>query len=1060
MPPDINNNLQNAVQKLTNGQTNRTNPSRVAGVAKRENRPNPNVITGLASGMDTKSIVDKLIAAERRKVEPIEHRKLEKEQELEAWKQVEAFLETTKNSADVLAKKSLWDGKIVTSSHPEVVEPIATSGAKPGKHTLIVDKLALNHQIASQGFSAKEDLIATGEVQIAIGDASPEKVIIDQTNNTLEGYVDAVNALDIDVNASIIKTGNKERPFQVVLTSKKTGKDGEIFIVSKPDSEGVMPTYEPYFTEPSKWKGVSREEAAEKRPTDTGASTVIPQIVGEYTGEERLDLTFTAVSTGTVGVSENLRMRWEDNKGRYGYLDLGSFNYTPGEPLEVVDGLKLILSEGDVIVNDSFSVKAKPQESELYWWKTADERAPAIGQPTRWKRQSTEGGPIITGQLDSEEDDAFRLTVIGSGQIGQAEDLKIEYESESGQKGIVFVGRGYEPGTKLSLGKGLEISLNPGLLNDGDVATFEYQAESTQDYWWLDESERHEGGKIVNLTQWISPEVEEDEEEFFQPLQPEKPVGPRISDANKQIVGKFNEYEPKTYTFTVLKSGSVGITKGLQIQWEDNKGNSGVLDIGGDTYQAGQPIEFDAGLALILEEGSVFESDSFTFRTFTSVIQPPQDAEIRFGATELGGGLVITNSTNELDEVIDGVKLNLLSTSESPVTINIRGDTEKALASIKEFIDAYNQMLLFFREVTKYVPDTGQSGPLQGDRNLPKIQNQTKNIFINPIHGIDDAKNMLISIGLKIGEGGMIEVDEEKLTNAINDNLTTVANLFRSWGTSENSGIIYLSSTNKTEISGPDGYNIDITQVATKGYYTTKPTDGFINISENNKEIFVNVNGRESEAINLETGNRSIDDVAREIQKKIMNDKNIGKMKVIVSVNNGAITIRSNATGSKSSVYLRVGEDGDIMNHPLLGGTSENGQDVQGTINGEPMEGSGQILSGPDDTRYEGLKLYINLSQTQIGQGYEGNLVFTKGVGTKIQEYINDITSPETGSLNVYTDNVKEQLENYEDELHELEQRIANKREKLTEKFARMESQLGQLKNEQKYLTRELAKLG
>jgi flagellar capping protein FliD len=1020
---------------------------------------NPNVITGLASGMDTKSIVDKMIAAERRKIEPIAARKEEKALELDAWKQVKAYLETTKTAADTLAKKSLWEGKIVNSSHPEVVEAFATSGAKPGKHTLIVDKLALNHQIASQGFAAKEDQIARGEIVIVIGENPPEKILIDETNDNLQGYVDAVNGLDVDVSASIIKTGNKERPFQVVLTSKKTGKEGEIFISATPSTEGDLPTFDPYYLQPGKWKGIAKVEEGEQKPTGTGASTVIPELIGEYGGEEPLDLTFTAVNTGIVGVSESLKMRWEDNQGRYGYLDLGSFNYTPGEPLEVVDGISLILSDGEIIVNDSFLASAKPQDSELYWWKNSDERAPAVNQPGKWSRQSTEGGPIITGEMDSEEDDSFVLTVVGSGQIGQAEDLKIEYESENGLKGMVFVGKGYDPGSKLSLGKGLEISLNSGLLNDGDISTFGYQADSTADYWWLDEEERHEGGQITGLGQWESKEIEDDED-IPAPMKAEKPSGPRLSNAEKQIVGQYTEYEPKTYTFTALKSGSIGVTKGLEIQWEDNKGNTGVLKVGGDSYTVGSPIEFDAGLSLVLGEGSMFETDSFNFRTYSPVIQPPQDAEIRLGATEMGGGLVITNSTNELEDVIDGVRLNLLSVSEKPVTVSIRGDTESALASIREFADTYNSMLTYFKDVSKYVPDSGESGPLQGDRNLPKIQRETNGIFIDPIFGIENDKNMLISIGLKINQEGLIDIDEDKLTSAINENLTTVANLFRSWGSIDNSAVIYLSSTEKTKTSGPKGYDIDISGAASKGFYATKPSNQPVVINDENKEIFVTVNGRESESIELEAGTWSMDQLARDLQKKIIIDKNIGKMKVIVTEENGSILIRSNTTGSRSEVFLRVGNTDGIVNHPLMNGTNKSGMDVQGSIDGAPMTGSGQILSGDEGTPYEGLKLYVSLTDNQINDGSEGNIIFTKGVGTKVQEYIAGVTRPQNGALDIYTNNVKSQLDNYNEELEELEQRITNKREKLNQKFARMEAQLGQLKSEQKYLTGQLAKLG
>jgi len=1018
---------------------------------------NPNVITGLASGMDTKGIVDQMIAAERRKIVPVEMRREAKKLELDAWKQTKVYLDTVKNAAEKLSKKSLWEGKIVTSSNPEVVEAIATSGAKPGKHTLVVDKLALNHQIASQGFASKEVQIGRGEILINIGNDQNFKVLIDETNDNLQGYVDAINALDAGVNANLIKTGNKESPFQVVLTSKKTGREGEIKVVNYLQGEGETPSFDPYYLQPGKWNGIVQGEEKTPVPTGTGASTAIPELIGEYTGEEPLDLVFTVVNTGIVGVSENLRMRWEDATGRYGYLDLGSFNYTPGEPLEIVDGISLILGEGEIIVNDVFTSSAKNQESELYWWKTDEERAPSITQPTSWGRQATEGGPIITGTFDGEEDDLFTLRVIGSGQIGQGEDLKIEYESENGIKGTAFVGQGYEPGTILSLSKGLELSLKPGLLNDGDYATFEYQAESTADYWWLDESERREGGAITDLTKWISPEVEEGEEGFDTTTQ--KPTGARLSNAHKQISGIYNNFDPKVYTFTAMKSGSVGVTKGLELSWEDNDGNSGVLKVGGDDYQVGQAIEFDSGLSLSLGEGSIFETDSFSFRTFTPVIQPPQDAEIRLGATELGGGLLITNPTNTLEDVIDGVKLNLLSTDEKPVTISIRGDTEKALEGVAEFIEAYNTMLQFFKEVTKYDKENNQAAPLQGDRNLPRIQREANRIFIDPIQGLEVSQNMMISIGLKVNQEGLITADEEKLTNAINDDLTVVANLFRSHGISENTGITYLGSSDKTKISGKKGFDIDITAAATRGLYVSRPIAGPVTIDDTNKEIYVTVNGRESEMITLETGTWTMEDIAKDLQRKIINDKSLGKMKVIVTSANGELTIRSNNTGSKSVVSVRVENVENVLNHPLMNGNSEVGKDVQGTINGVAMTGSGQILTGPEDTEFEGLKLYVSLTENQIGAGVEGNMIFTKGVGTKVMEYISDVMEPERGALDIYTKNIEEQLDNYQEELNTLEERISTKREKLSLKFAKMEAQLGRLKSEQKYMAGELAKL-
>lgn len=1021
---------------------------------------NPNQITGLASGMDTKSIVNKMVAAEQKKIEPVLARREEKQLELDAWKQVKIQLDQVEKSSTILSKRSMWEGKIVESSNPEVVEAIATSGAKPGKHTLVVDKLALNHQIASQGFAEKDQQIGKGTVSIQIGDGEVNNLVIDDTNNTLQGFVDAIEKLDLGVTSTIIKTGNKEKPFQVVLTSKNTGQEGKISIAMELSGDGLeSPTFEPYYTQPSDWIPAEKPKEQKPKPTGTGASTAVPLLAGKYTGTNPLQLTFTVVNTGIVGVSESVKIRWEDDQGRFGYVDMGSFDYTPGDAVPIVDGISLVMSDGEVLVNDTFTASAKNEESDLYWWKSEEEREAAIIQPTSWGKQQTEGGPVITGKYDSEEDDTFKLTVVGNGKVGEAEDLRIMYESENGMKGTLFVGRGYEAGQKLSLGKGLEVSIKPGILTDGAFSTFTYQTESTEDYWWLEDSERTPGGQVTDLTNWILPETDDEEPTSFSGLQEAGiPKKARVSDVQAQVVGKYDSYDSKVYTFTALGDGGVGVTAGLELKWEDNMGNSGILKVGGDYYKAGNAIPFDSGLSLQLGAGHIFNGDKFTLRTFTTVIQPPQDAEVRLGATDLGGGLLITSPTNTLEDVIEGVKLNLLKTDEDTITISVRGDTEQAVKNIMDFVGKYNEMLNYFQEVTKYDKDSKASGPLQGDRNLPRIQSETARIFIDTVAGLEADSNQLITIGLKITKEGLIEVDEDKLTNAVTDDLGRVANLFRSYGECENSGLVYLSSNEKTQISGDKGYDIDIKEAASKGFYTT-PVINQVVVTEENQGIFLSINGRESEEIKLEPGTYDVTSLSRELQKKILEDKYIGKMKISVTQDNGQLVIRSNMTGSKSSVTLKKGNIQIEGQHFLEGGTERVGKDVVGTIDGTPMEGSGQILSGPEGSKYDGLKIFVQLTDTQVGDGVEGNMIFTKGVGTKVQEYITGLMDQEKGALGVYTKNSEDQLKGFDQEVKRLEERVESKREKLNEKFARMEAKLGQLKAEQNYMNKELAKI-
>ena len=1017
----------------------------------------PNALPGLASGLDTKGIIEKLINVQKKQIQPIIERKEEKLLEIDAWKQVKSQLETIRKSAGEISKKSIWEGKIVTSSDPEIVEATATDGANPGKYTLTVDKIALNHQIVSQNFESKDSKVGQGNIYIKIGEGEEENIFIDEANSTLAGVSGAINSADIGPTASIIKTGNAKKPYQLVLTSDNTGKAGAISIRTEMEG-GEAPSFESSYTQPSKWKGVPKEERKASKPDGGGASTAIPESEGTYTGKEPIEIKFTAVNSGTVGISENLQIKWEDNFERYGYLRLGSFDYTPGEPIDVVDGIKIIFSDGDLLVNDSFTLEAKNQDSDLKWWVPTEDRPAKIFEPSAWKRQSTEAGsPIITGSYTGEDDDEYLLMVKGGGVVGEAQDLRIEYTSEEGKRGEIFIGAGYEPGSVLSLGDGIEVKIKSGILNDGDTATFEAIAPLSDTIWWLDET-IESSGSIEDIEGWFSKKVDEDEEQVRK-IAAKRRKG-RRSTAPKEITGIYTGSDSKTYEFKVKGNGSVGVSAtGLELSWKDNKGNSGIIDVG-ESYVAGTPILFDEGLSLSLDPGQVYDQDSFSFKTFSSVIQPAQDAEIRLGATEYGGGLLVTNSKNLLEDVIEGVKLNLLQTSKKIITINIRGDTEKATEAVKKFVEDYNQFLVFVRDSTKYDQDSGETGILQGDRNLPRIQQSMNNLIVDTVQGLESDRNMLLTIGIKLTNEGILELDEEKFKQEIELDFTKAANLFCSMGISDKSGVSYLFSGKNTEVSGSNGFDVDITQTATNGYYESPILTEEVKYNKDNNRMIVSLNGRDSGEIEFEPGNYSLNQIVSNIEKKLREDDKVRKMKFIVTAEGGRLRIKSLSYGQRSEGLIRQAPGSVSDGNNILLGNSVKGLNVEGLIDGIQMKGQGQILSGEEGTKIEGLKLFVELSKNQIAAGSEVNLVVTKGVATKIGEYIESVLEERKGALDIYTKNVEEQYQNYEDQVNRLEERLVTKREKLNTKFANLEAKMGQLKSEQSYLTSQFSSLG
>jgi flagellar capping protein FliD len=1021
-----------------------------------------NRLPGLASGLNTEQTIATLMQVERRRMQPIEQQKATTIQELQSFDLVNQGLQQINATAEKLKGAGIWEGKIIESSNESVVTASATAGAKPGKHTLVVDRLALNHQLASQGYETQEAQVGTGKFLVTVGEGNPVTVVVDQSANSLAGLRDAINFATDQVDATIIKTGSRTNPYQLVLTSQKTGSEGRIALEVQLEG-GTAPNFQNSVEDPSPWKGVGEPQAPERGAPlkGTGASTSIVRVLGDYTGEEDNRFTFTAVQTGEVGGERQLQVRWKDQTGRSGLLNLDALNYAPGEPIEFQDGLALVFSEGEIIVNDSFSFDARAERSELVWWVKPDERTAAVSQPTAWSRQGTEefGAPVIGGTYTGSEEGLFRLTAQGSGQVGRAPSLSIFWEMEDGESGVLNVGQGYEPGTELALTQGLTLTLKPGVLSDGQTATFEVTPEERSSRWWLPDQDRVVPAQTGEVTGWTTPGAEKEAAAGFMPELPEG-IGPRISTSQIAVAGEYTGDEAKVYTFTVQRDGAVGTTQDLKVVWDDSQGNTGELTVGED-YQPGAPLPFADGLSVALGPGRLFKDDAFTVRTRTSTIQPPQDALIRFGATELGGGLEITSPTNTLDSVIDGVSLNLVTSSDKPVTITIRGDTEQAFEGVKTFVSQYNELAALSAELTKFDKDNNIAGPLLGNRDLANIQNTLADLLIDPVAGLPKSSNMIMAVGISFNDKGLLDLDESLLRSKIGEDFSLVADLFRSKGESDNSTVAFVGMTDETKVSG-EGYKVQIERPATQGHYETSPFLGPIVIDGQNNRFLVSVDGRQSEALELAPGTYTPRSYARALQDAITNDPVIGQRRVRVEAGEDRLRIVSGRFGSSSSIaFLPLAEGGQV-GVGLMDGQAEAGRNVEGTIDGKVGEGNGQLLKAPDGSGpAAGLRVYAKISESQLNaDAPEATVKVTKGIGARVSRYLNSMTNPLTGEMKRITQNLREQVGSLDTQLKRMEDRMANKRQRLQERFSRLESQLSTLKQQQAYMQSQLGGMG
>ena len=143
-----------------------------------------------------------------------------------------------------------------TSSDATIFSASANSTAVAGTYSLEISKLAKAQNLAATGQVSQAAAIGVGTITFDFGTITggtlntsgkydlpggalatsfdsngtgPKNVVIDGTNNTLEGIRDAINAAKIGVTASIINDGSAT-PYRLVLSSDSTGKSNSIKI--------------------------------------------------------------------------------------------------------------------------------------------------------------------------------------------------------------------------------------------------------------------------------------------------------------------------------------------------------------------------------------------------------------------------------------------------------------------------------------------------------------------------------------------------------------------------------------------------------------------------------------------------------------------------------------------------------------------------------------------------------------------------------------------------------------------------------------------------------------
>ena len=186
---------------------------------------------GLATGLDTSSIIDQLMNIERQPLTRLEADKTWLNNRLKAFTELDTRLKSFSDSIKDLNYRDTLLKRSTTLGSEEFFTASASRDAMPGaSYEVEVVSLARVQKSVSGGVaSSSAPLFGTGSLSLSVGEET-HTIDIGEGEDSLTGIMEAINAADLGVRAAIINDGTvnpdgSRTPFRMVLTGETVAKE-------------------------------------------------------------------------------------------------------------------------------------------------------------------------------------------------------------------------------------------------------------------------------------------------------------------------------------------------------------------------------------------------------------------------------------------------------------------------------------------------------------------------------------------------------------------------------------------------------------------------------------------------------------------------------------------------------------------------------------------------------------------------------------------------------------------------------------------------------------------
>ncbi len=447
-----------------------------------------------------------------------------------------------------------------------------------------------------------------------------------------------------------------------------------------------------------------------------------------------------------------------------------------------------------------------------------------------------------------------------------------------------------------------------------------------------------------------------------------------------------------------------------------------------------------------------------------AAIQDAVNSSLTLGSG--AGAITVENSTNTVEDLLDGVTLQLGAADVTrTISLQVSRDTEAAASAVRDFVDGFNRVMEFIDENSRFNIQSQQGGVLLGNRQAQTIQDDLRAAVTDTVSGVNPNANRLSAIGISITDAGTLVLNESRLSEVLAGRVAEVSDddlsrLFSFSGDTTNSNVRFVGGSTRTAAGVP--IEVDITQAATQAVALgTNDLAASTIIDGTNDELTLEINGT-SATVSLLHGTYDQASLAELVQNTVNAVPELTGRPIIVGVEGSKLRMISETYGRVSQLEAFTGSALSAIGFD--GSESARGQDTVGQfiINGETETaiGRGRILTGDLDNEYAAdLQVSVTLTESQVQAGNDATLTLTRGIGSRLDQLIGRLTDSNNGRIKVANDEFEAKIDDLKASIDRQNELFEQRRESLIAEFVALESAVSQLQGQANFLSAQLGGL-